>query len=312
MLRSPCISVVVPSYNRANVVHEAVQSILAQTYRVTDVIVVDDGSTDKTLEVLAQFGDRIRVISQVNAGPAAARNSGISLATGEYVAFLDSDDVWLPTKLERQVELMEKAGENVPCCICNIQMQWPDKAAYSFDLAGLNPGPEEGLWQNVPEVLATRPVLFNQGVLIRREALRRVGGFDEELWLLEDHDLSLRLALEGNWAYIKEPLVVWRETKGSLYQESHGKEIYLNECMVRSLKRFLVFVDQRGGSHGLKARVKCELIRAHWMLSAARLRSSQRFGGAAAGAMLQVAEKSARALMRRMPWFPGMKCSGID
>src|SRR4051812_26873537 len=96
------VSVIIPTYNRANVVSEAVESVLNQTYSKVELIVVDDGSTDDTLEKLRRFGNTITVITQENAGPSAARNAGIANARGDLIAFLDSDDLWLPTNLERQ------------------------------------------------------------------------------------------------------------------------------------------------------------------------------------------------------------------
>ena len=178
------VSAIIPTYNRAALVTEAVDSVLAQTYQNVEVIVVDDGSTDGTQERLAQYGDKIRVIYQQNAGPSAARNLGIASATGSLIAFLDSDDLWLPTKLERQVTLLEQSGHSVSCCLCNISMRWQERELGSFEIASLNPPLVEGLWLNADEVLATRFLLFNQGIIVRREVLERIGGFDESLWLL--------------------------------------------------------------------------------------------------------------------------------
>src|SRR5687767_13189801 len=107
MESTPLVSVIIPTYNRASVVCRAIDSVLGQTYGNIEVIVVDDGSTDETLERLHSYGDRIRVLTQANAGPSVARNRGIAVATGGIVAFLDSDDYWLPTKVARQVVLLE-------------------------------------------------------------------------------------------------------------------------------------------------------------------------------------------------------------
>ena len=99
----PKVSVIIPTYNRSLSVREAIESVLAQTYRDFELIVVDDGSADNTPSVLGSFGERIRGIRQANAGVSAARNAGIRAAKGEWVAFLDSDDLWVPQKLERQM-----------------------------------------------------------------------------------------------------------------------------------------------------------------------------------------------------------------
>lgn len=113
MTAEPLVSAIIATYNRADIVGEAIESILGQTYKNMEVLVVDDGSTDGTHEALRRFGNRIRVVRQENAGPGAARNRGIEVARGELIAFLDSDDIWMPTKLERQVRLLEKVGPTV-------------------------------------------------------------------------------------------------------------------------------------------------------------------------------------------------------
>src|SRR5882672_407459 len=197
MKSAPLVSVIIPTYNRAAVVGAAIESVLDQTYRDFEVIVVDDGSTDETPATLNRYADRIRVVRQTNAGAAAARNRGIAASRSALIAFQDSDDLWLPHKLERQVALMQRAGPLVPCCLSNIALGPRSKSRTTFDLAQIHSPFEAGLWLNVAEVLATRFVLFNQAVLIRRAALDKVGVFDSGLKYLEDYDLPLRLALEG-------------------------------------------------------------------------------------------------------------------
>jgi glycosyltransferase involved in cell wall biosynthesis len=192
------------------VVTRAIDSVLGQTYRPVEVIVVDDGSTDATPRVLQAYGNAITAIFQGNAGPSAARNRGIRDSKGEFIAFLDSDDMWLPTKLERQVDLLQQAGPGVPCCLCDTLFQTPKAPPRSFfQIARLKLSEPQGLWLNPAPILATRFVLFCQAVLIRREFLLDCGGFDERLWVMEDHDLALRLALRGPWAFVRDPLALW-------------------------------------------------------------------------------------------------------
>jgi len=207
---NPVVSVIIPTFNRAPVVVRAIDSVLGQTYRSVEVIVVDDGSTDGTSETLKTYGDAIISVFQDNAGPSAARNRGLRESKGDLIAFLDSDDLWLATKLERQVDLLQQAGEDVPCCLCDTRMRTPEgDERSSFGIAWLKLPEPQGLWLNPAMVLATRFVLFCQAALIRRGFLLDCGGFDERLWLMEDHDLALRLALRGPWAFIRDPLVVW-------------------------------------------------------------------------------------------------------
>src|SRR5271156_236898 len=102
------VSAIIPTYNRGYVVGKAIDSILNQTYDNIEIVVVDDGSTDNTQEKLKEYGDRIRVVYQKNSGPSAARNHGVRASRGEFIACLDSDDVWMPTKIERQVSLLQQ------------------------------------------------------------------------------------------------------------------------------------------------------------------------------------------------------------
>src|SRR5713226_2266618 len=200
MNTKPLVSAIIPTHNRAHIICEAVESVLGQTYSHIEVIVVDDGSTDDTLARLKQYGDRIRVVSQVNSGPSAARNRGIAASRGELIAFLDSDDIWLPQKIELQVALLQRAGASVPCCLCNCTIIYrDDRRSSSFKVSDTTPNRSAGLWMNPAEVFSTRFILFNQAAAIRRAFLDRVGYFDESLLFAEDYELALRLALQGPW-----------------------------------------------------------------------------------------------------------------
>ncbi|HVZ61690.1 MAG TPA: glycosyltransferase [Terriglobales bacterium] len=308
----PLVSAVIPTYNRANLVCEAVESVLQQSYRNMEVIVVDDGSTDDTLVRLQAYGDRVRVISQSNAGPAVARNRGISASKGEIVAFLDSDDLWLPNKIERQVALMERAGKSVPCCVSNITMRWTEKELNSFEIAALSPRLDEGIWMNADEVLATRFLLFNQGIAIRREVLEKIGGFDEKLWLLEDHELALRLSLEGPWAFIKDPLVIWRETRaGSLYQDSKNNDLKWANPLVVILEEHLKKVQNGNRHKRLRHYVDRELKSARRQLKAAKVSQMSFWGASFLGMSLKQVERYRKAFFVRSPWFPKMKISAL-
>jgi len=127
------VSVIIPAYNRANIVRETVDSVLRQTYAQFEVIVVDDGSTDNTREVLATYRDpRVRYFYKTNGGLSSARNFGLSAATGEYIAFLDSDDVWRPWKLSAQVEIFRRHSD--------VGMSWSDMSSFTDDGTILDEG----------------------------------------------------------------------------------------------------------------------------------------------------------------------------
>lgn len=255
----PLVSVIIPAYNRAGTIARSIDSVLVQTYRWIEVIVVDDGSTDHTDEVVETYGDRVILIRQPNGGPSSARNTGAACAKGEIIAFLDSDDTWKPEKLERQVELMVHGGSEVPCCICNAALIEEDGTTRnSFEVSGVESELSEGYWLNPAPIIATRFVLFNQVVAIRRDAFEAVGGFKESMRLLEDHDLAFRLSLLGPWAFVSEPLVdkyndsegigvlamkdptvhgsAWSNALKGFMKESHIPGGEVDRCLRRNLR----------------------------------------------------------------------------
>lgn len=304
----PLVSAIIATYNRANLVGRAVESILGQTYENIEVIVVDDGSTDDTRKVLARYGERIRLICQDNAGPGAARNRGIAAAKGEIIAFLDSDDLWLPTKIERQVAVLGRIGESVPCCLCSAEMRFTGRPAQtSFQVALLRSADEEGIWLNAPEVLTNRFVLFNQMAAVRRSAVEKIGGFNEDLRLLEDYDFALRLSLLGPFAFIQEPLVVWHQgSEGSLSHKAYEDIRRLLEVEVTVREGLLDKVDENGNRQELKKQMQVALAKAERKLWIAGLRH-ERSWRATAGYILEKVERYSEAAARRSPWFIEMK-----
>lgn len=199
----PKVSVVIPTYNRAFCVGEAIQSALEQTHAICEVIVVDDGSTDNTREALEKFGDQIRVIPQQNAGVSGARNAGILAAKGEWVAFLDSDDEWYPDALENLFAPFPNDPQ-IKARFGNVRFI---EGKLYHDLLGLRD------WKHKEPVVLVQPLLsalsinfFPSGSAIWRETLLRAGLFDTSLSLHEDTDLFARTALLG--AFMITPHVV--------------------------------------------------------------------------------------------------------
>lgn len=208
-MTQPLVSIVIPTYNGAATIRRAVDSALAQTYQPTEIIVVDDGSTDDTAAALSGYGAPVRFLRQENAGPSAARNRGARESRGEILAFLDADDVWQPEKTARQVALLLAGGEKTVCCICDAELREGNgRTQSSFRRVGIPPPPGPALWQNPGEVLATRFLLFNQVVAVRRRAFESVGGFNEAFRLFEDYELALRLARLGPWGILPDALVI--------------------------------------------------------------------------------------------------------
>jgi glycosyltransferase involved in cell wall biosynthesis len=312
-MSEPLVSVIIPAYNRAHTVRETVDSVLGQTYGKLEVIVVDDGSKDNTQEVLREYGARIKNIRQENAGQMVARNRGIAEATGEIVTFLDSDDIWLPTCVERHVGLLGRAGPEVPCSLANGWLEFSDgRRITSFQNSELETELEEGLWVNVPDILPVRFVMFCQFVAIRREAMKMVKGFDEDLKYMEDYALPLRLSLLGPWGFIREPLVVWRQGAAdtvSVSQRALKQARPLRESLLIIRKRYLEQIA--GQAQYAKARRLQE--RGLWQdeveLQAIALRER---GAKLRGDLLFNAVRLQKAMLRRLPTYPKMQVAKLE
>jgi glycosyltransferase involved in cell wall biosynthesis len=305
----PLVSVIIPTYNRSTVVCKAIESVLGQTYKNLEVIVVDDGSTDDTQSRLRVYGDRIRIVAQENMGPTLAYNRGIASSKGELVGFLDSDDYWLPTKIARQVALLEKAGPSVPCCLCNVTIAYNDGTRRStFKSGNMIPHCDVGLWLNPAEVLMSRMVIFSQAVVIRREVLERAGYFNEAFpFYSEDHEFQLRLSLEGPWAVIRDELVVCQDSgPDSMGQQALREEVRLHEGIVRLWEHINARIIENRRDTRLGRRARRELRRAKRELAWVRLRRCQFTGAAALSRGLSLIERYRRGLYRRSPLYPRM------
>jgi glycosyltransferase involved in cell wall biosynthesis len=206
----PRVSVIVPTFNRAHLVCQAIDSVLAQTYREFEIVVVDDGSTDNTREVVSRYGECIRYIFQQNAGLSAARNTGIRASTGELLAFLDDDDTMSPTKLALQVAYLDERPD-VGAVYCGWQVVSADGTTVLGEVRPTRKG--EILKDLLLEAYLFPPV----AIMIRRECIDRVGLFDETLPTCEDDDLWYRIAKAGyRFGCIEQPLCQYRTTPGSL------------------------------------------------------------------------------------------------
>jgi glycosyltransferase involved in cell wall biosynthesis len=197
------VSVVIPAYNSVDYTVETIESALAQTYQDREIIVVDDGSTDNTREVLKKFGDAIQYIYKENGGACSARNLGISRSTGEYIACLDCDDLWLPEKLEYSIDALE----------VELEASFVFTRCLLIDAAGVEVGEVGGLCK--PGQAAYQSILMGGAVpaptvVIRKSHLARVGFFDEKIFIPADKDLWLRLARESIVCYVDHPLSKYR------------------------------------------------------------------------------------------------------
>jgi glycosyltransferase involved in cell wall biosynthesis len=189
---NPLISVVIPAYNAERYIGEAIESVLAQTYSPLELIVVDDGSTDRTADVARAYAEAT-VIVQENGGPSAARNRGAAAATGEFLAFHDSDDAMTPDKLAVQASHLT-ANPEAGCVLAEQELLVEPGAELPFWVEGSK---VETLMPPRPPELEGEPLVHPMTMVVRREAFGRVGGFDESMRAAEDFDWMLRASEEG-------------------------------------------------------------------------------------------------------------------
>jgi glycosyltransferase involved in cell wall biosynthesis len=200
----PRVSVIIATHNRAGYLREAIESVLAQSYRDFELIVVDDGSSDETREVVDSYGDRACYLYRENGGECAARNSGLARARGEYIALLDDDDLFLPHKLECQVAALEQLPEAGMACSGTRQfLDGGRERAAGASLPVSGPARLEDVFG---ELLLWNRRVSVPGVLIRRACLDRVGPFDERLVCAGDEEMWLRISAEHPVAF-SEPVV---------------------------------------------------------------------------------------------------------
>jgi glycosyltransferase involved in cell wall biosynthesis len=216
---NPIISVIIPSFNSARFVVQAVQSALAQTYSPVEIIVIDDGSNDNTRAVLAPFFERTRYVYQSNKGLSKARNRGIEEARGELIAFLDADDQWLPEKLAKQWDCL-KANPSAGLVHTDTYQLYEPDGTQSYIYFG-----KERFSGSCYSELFWGNRITVSSVIVPRRCLNRIGIFDEEIRgpTTQDLDLWLRIARHYPLAYVNEPLVVYRR---------HSANGSRNQCMM--------------------------------------------------------------------------------
>ena len=233
----PLVSVIIPTYNRDWILKEAIDSVLAQDFSDYELIVVDDGSDDRTPEILAAYGDPITVIRQANSGVSAARNRGITAAAGRLIAFLDSDDLWLPQKLSTQVNFF---AENPGAVICQTEEHWvrngvrvnPKKRHLKF--SGM-------IFERSLALCLVSP----SAVMIKKALFEAVGVFDENLPVCEDYDLWLRISCRYPVDLIETPLIVKRGGHADQLSRAPGLDKYRIHALMKLLEGNLLTAQQK-------------------------------------------------------------------
>jgi glycosyltransferase involved in cell wall biosynthesis len=227
----PLISVVIPVYNGEKTINETINSVLSQTFQDFELVIINDGSQDSTLEILSNIQDpRLKVFSYPNAGLAASRNRGTSHAVGEYISFIDADDLWTSDKLEAQLKALQDNPEAA------VAYSWTNYIDESSQF--LRPG---GYLTANGDVLAKLLVVDflenGSNPLIRRQALIEVGGFDESLPAAEDWDILLRLAARYHFVAVPSPQILYRTSAYSMSANVVRQEAACLNVLKRAYKR---------------------------------------------------------------------------
>ncbi len=248
----PLVSVIIPTYNRESFIAECVESVLAQTFSDFELIVVDDGSTDRTETVVGRYSDKIRYLRQEQRGPAAARNSGIRDASSEWLSFLDSDDLWLPRKLELQMEYLRNSPDTK---ICYTEEIWYRRGRR------VNPAQKHRKYSGwIYQKMLPLCIVSPSSVMIHRSVLEKVGLFDEELPACEDYDLWLRIGLRYPIALIPEALIIKRNGhEGQQSQKYWGMDRFRIKALAKMLNSAEPSEEDRIATQQV-LRQKCQIM----------------------------------------------------
>lgn len=249
------VSVIIPTYNRKDTLKRSIDSVLNQTYGNIEVIIVDDCSTDGSFEYIADVYEEVQNITYImndkNIGPGAARNVGVMHAKGEYVAFHDSDDVWMPDKLEKQMKLMKQTDDNVGFVYSSFCGEAQDGSIGVWPPENWENSKKEG---DIFSWLLLQPMVGAITIVMKKEIFLTVGGFNEELRALEDYEFSLRVAQRYNILFIEEALArvynsadsVGKSALNSMYAQCYIAKKYLKEYEKYGLKKekYLRMLDE--------------------------------------------------------------------
>lgn len=212
---SPVVSVIIPAYNCERYIDETINSVLNQSFRDLELIVVDDGSTDRTRDIVKSYGAPVRLVTQVNAGVCAARNRGIDEAKGEFICLMDHDDYWFPDKLANQVRELQnhrEAGVAYSPYInwhSDADGQFPDPSTLASAIADTDVDPDYSGW--IYHHLLLDCVMLTSSSMIRKTVFDKCGAFDLDLPYSEDWDLWLRISREYPFIKLRRPATLYRQ-----------------------------------------------------------------------------------------------------
>jgi glycosyltransferase involved in cell wall biosynthesis len=234
----PRVSIIIPTYNRSDTISRAVRSAMEQSISDIEIIVIDDNSSDNTSDVISRFNDsRIKYVKhQTNHGGGAARNTGIKIATGDYIAFLDSDDEWHPLKLEKQIKDIEARSDTWVANYCGFnrvfQSRIPRIRSDISDIIffdGESEYSREGDEEIITDILTMDVNIGGSStLLVKREAVEEIGGFDEQFPRHQDWEFLIRLLKKGKLSHVNEPLVTKYESGApSVEAEESAKQLFI-------------------------------------------------------------------------------------
>lgn len=229
----PSITVMMPCYNNAKYLPEAIESVLSQTYRDFELLIIDDASTDSSVEIVQACADpRIRLVrNDNNRGIAAVRNQLLSLATGRFLTSLDGDDIYCsPQKLEKELSLIQTADTASTPVIAYSDVQWITASGQVISQVSRSASPREGL---IFQGLLDRAIMIPRDFLLSAELARDVGGFDESLAIYEDWDYKLRLARRARFAYTNHVAIGYRRHGAGLSAVSKAKHAHYQGLIKR-------------------------------------------------------------------------------
>jgi len=234
------VSVIIPTYNRAHLLHRAVDSVLCQTHAHLELLVVDDGSTDNTAQVLAGYGSSIRVITQANAGVSAARNTGIRESLGGFVALLDSDDTWTPDKVGRQVDFFKA---NPDALICQTEEIWI-RNGKRVNPMKKHKKPSGDIFTASLNLCLVSP----SAVMMRKSLFDLKGYFNEDFTVCEDYDLWLRVAKDTPVFLIDRPCVVKYGGHEDQLSASHSQDKFRIQSIAALIRDNALTPEQRSAA----------------------------------------------------------------
>jgi glycosyltransferase involved in cell wall biosynthesis len=237
------ISAIIPTYNRENTILRCIDSVLRQTYPVSEIIVVDDGSSDRTLQLVEEaYGNKIKIIKQLHKGAQAARNAGIMVAQGEYIAFLDSDDEWTEKKIALQMHVLEEKPNAV---VCGNGYIMKDGYKTIFRMKGYS-------GEVYKCALVSSFALF-PAIMTKKENLIKVGLLDEKVPSFQEWDTAIMLSRECEFVFLDKPLFIYHMHDGDTISKNHDRDILGQEYILNKYKQELLL---QYGINGLKKRYK--------------------------------------------------------